>query len=166
VTKGLPALTGSPIFVSSQPCLTSYRGQLLSGRGELGTPVHAASFIRRREIILETQLLAHSNKLRLIVTHEVFHFIWARLGNQRRASYTQVVMAEMAAGARGELGESAHSWKQSDAKIYICESFCDTGAWLYSGVKRSSEFTLSAGWKQKRRAWFVAAGDRSQGFRC
>ncbi len=166
MTNGLPPLTGSPILVSSQPFLKAYRGQLLSGRCELGTPVHAASFIRRREIILETQLLAHPRKLRLIVTHELLHFIWARLGNQRRASFTQLLLAEMEANARGELGESADSWKQCDRKIYICESFCDTGAWLYSGVKHSAEFTLGARWKSKRRAWFEDVFDRSGIFRC
>jgi hypothetical protein len=154
VTGRLPDLFGGPIFVSTRPHLKAYRGSLLSGRHERGMPVHAASFIRHREIILETQLLAHPRKLRMIMAHEIFHFVWARLGNQRRAEFAGLVIAEIEANARGEMGESAGSWKRGDLKNYICESFCDTAAWLYSGVKRSPEFTLAARWREKRRAWF------------
>jgi len=80
--------------------------------------------------------------------------VWVRLGNPRRASFAALIQAELAGGARGELGESAESAKQGELKNYICESFCDTAAWLYSGVKTSPEFTLAARWRQKRKTWF------------
>jgi len=157
--NGLPELVGKSISVCAQPHLKAHRGQLVSGRHERGMPVHAASFIRRREIILETQLLERPQKLRLILAHEIFHFVWARLGNRRRAEYTGIVETEVAARARGEMGESADGWKLDiasggDFKNYVCESFCDTAAWLYSGAKSSQELTLALRWRRQRRCWF------------
>jgi hypothetical protein len=134
--------------------LKAHRGKLLSGCDQPGTPVHAASFIRRREIVLETQLLARPRQLKLILIHEIFHFVWPRLGNKGRAEFTALITAELAAGARGELGESAAAAKTHSLKHYVCESFCDTAAWLYSGVSNSPEFTLAARWQKKRRIWF------------
>jgi len=40
---------------------------------------------------------------------------------------------------------------------YLCESFCDTGAWLYAGVKGHDEYTLAARFRKRRRAWFAEA---------
>jgi hypothetical protein len=134
--------------------LKAHRGQLLSGLRQPGQPVHAASFIRRREIVLESQLLARPRKLKLILIHEIFHFVWVRLGNRRRASFAALIQAELACGARGELGESAMAAKPGALKNYVCESFCDTAAWLYSGLKTSPEFTLAARWQRRRRNWF------------
>jgi hypothetical protein len=120
--------------------------------------VHAATFIRRREIVLETQLTRKPGPLRLITVHEIFHFVWARLGNSARRSYAALLKAEVAAHARGELGESSVLKKsRACTRDYICESFCDTAAWLYAGVRRSGHFTLAARWRERRRAWFEAA---------
>ncbi len=101
-------------------------------------------------------MLARPKKLKLILTHEIFHFVWAHLGNRRRAEYSALIANELVARARGELGESAAEAKHGDLKNYICESFCDTGAWLYSGVKTSPEFTLARRWQNKRKMWFLA----------
>jgi hypothetical protein len=102
----------------------------------------------------------------MILAHEVFHFVWARLGNKRRTGFAALVRAELSANARGEMGESAASWKHSDLKSYICESFCDTAAWLYSGVKHSPEFTLAPRWRRKRRAWFCGTFEGADGRVC
>lgn len=64
----------------------------------------------------------------------------------------------MAHHACGELGESA-SFKKALLtpqrwRDYVCESFCDTAAWLYSGVKQHGEFTLARRWREPRKAWF------------
>jgi len=134
--------------------LKAHCGQLLSGQDQPGKPVHAASFIRRREIILESQLLARPRKLKLILIHEIFHFVWVRLGNRRRADFAALIQTELVCGARGALGESAQEAKPGEPKNYICESFCDTAAWLYSGVKTSPEFTLALRWRKKRQTWF------------
>ncbi len=167
MTSGLPDLFGGEIRVSALPHLKAHRGQLVSGRERPGMPVHAASFIRHRRIVLETQLLIRPQKLRMIVAHEVFHFVWARLGNRLRAEYAALVMAELKAGARGELGESSEGWKLDipaggDLKNYVCESFCDTAAWLYSGARRNPEITLAPRWRNRRRAWFTAAFTRAK----
>ncbi len=127
-------------------------------------PVHAGSFLRERRIALDCTRAEFSR----IFVHEVAHFIWLRLGNPMRLRYEELVRAEIAAGARGELGWSAE-WRKDalgagDAaartrrwREYCCESFCDTAAWRYSGVKRHEEFTLGARWRQKRRAWFTSS---------
>jgi hypothetical protein len=157
--NGLPALTGSPIYVRALPQLTAYRGRLLSAQAKRGTPVHAASFIRRREIVFERELMTKP-ALRLIVVHEVFHFVWARLSNAVRASFTALLAEELSSKARGELGESAAVKKVEATGVlnrdYVCESFCDTAAWLYApGIKRDA--TLGQRWRARRRAWFAAA---------
>lgn len=119
--------------------------------------MHAATFVRRREIVLETQLTRKPGELRLIAVHEIFHLVWARLGNPTRRAWAALLEAEATARARGELGESS-SVKKSRvcSRDYICESFCDTAAWLYAGVRRSRHFTLAARWRKRRRAWFEA----------
>jgi hypothetical protein len=38
---------------------------------------------------------------------------------------------------------------------YCCESFCDSAAWLYSGIERHAEFTLPARSRRRRQAWFA-----------
>jgi hypothetical protein len=144
-------LVGDPVSIKILPHLTAHRGKLLSGSPHRGVPVHAATFIRRREIVLETQLTRKPGDLRLITVHEIFHFAWARLGNSARRAWAALVEAEVAAHARGELGESSSLKNSPD---YVCESFCDTAAWLYSGVRRSPHFTLAERWRSRRRAWF------------
>lgn len=162
---GLPVLTGSPLFVRALPQLTAHRGKLLSANLDCGTPVHAASFIRRREIVLESELLIKA-ELPLILVHEIFHFVWVRLGNGRRAGYAALLQEERRAKARGELGESALVKKETaaDSRDYICESFCDTAAWIYARGGKSLRVTLARRWRTRREAWFEATfGGRRTG---
>jgi hypothetical protein len=156
--SGLPALTGSPLYVRCLPQLIAHRGKLLSGPGQRGTPVHAASFIRRREIVLETELLKTPD-LPLILVHEIFHFVWVHLGNGRRAEYSALIAEEWQSKARGELGESAEVRKQlaPASRDYICESFCDTAAWIYTSALARRHITLARRWRDRRRAWFQSA---------
>jgi hypothetical protein len=88
------------------------------------------------------------------------------LGNPARLSYENLVCAEIAVRARGELGWSAE-WRKDALNApdiagrtrrwreYCCESFCDTAAWLYCGAARHPEFTLGARWRNRRRSWFA-----------
>jgi len=117
--------------------------------------VHAASFIRRREIVLEYELLGKPT-LPLILVHEIFHFVWARLSNATRASFSALLADEFRGNARGELGESALVRKQVDrhSRDYICESFCDTAAWLYAPRGMHGNPTLAMRWRTRRRLWF------------
>lgn len=126
--------------------------------------MHAAALIRRREIILETDLLANPRLLRLILVHEIFHFVWPRLGNSLRNAFAQILATELQAHARGELGESSEVAKgllaPSDRlrnsrawREYVCESFCDTAACLYAGVPRDAGFTLGKRWRRHREDW-------------
>lgn len=159
----LPLIDGPAITVEFRPKLTAYRGRLLSGKLETGTPVHAAAFIRQRRIVLESELLARPGKLKLILTHEIFHFVWARLGNARRSEFSAILRNEAKLGARGELGESsarkkaelrAHDREHNTRRWrdYVCESFCDTAAWHYAN-SHSSEFRLAARWRARRERW-------------
>ncbi len=103
--------------------------------------------------------------LRLILLHEIFHFVWTRLDNAARDEFKALLKRESRSGARGELGESSAVKKacitQTDLAInsrlwrdYVCESFCDTAAWIYSGVGRDQAFTLANRWRERRKVWF------------
>ena len=165
---GLPEFSGSPIFLSIGSQLTAHGGKLLSGSPERGTQIHAASFIRERHIVLDSYLLGRSRLLRLILVHEIFHFVWPRLGNPARTAYAELLVVERNSRARGELGESAVMGKLSFHETvdplrkeqrwreYVCESFCDTAAWMYAGVSRHREFTLATRWRRSRSKWFEA----------
>ncbi len=146
------------------PELRTEKGQLRSG-GDAGQEVHAASFIHKREIVLESGLAAHPSELARVVAHELFHFIWLHAGNPIRRSYERVLETEAVRQAWGELGWSAESRKRS-LKVgdrlrrsrrwreYVCESFCDSAAWLLAGLRAHEEFTLTLRHRRARREWF------------
>jgi len=124
--------------------------------------------LRARRILLDCS----ATEFRRIFVHEVFHFVWPRLGNPARWSYEDLLRGEWSSGARGELGWSAEWRKRSLSRAngvpprnrpwreYCCESFCDTAAWLYSGVKEHEEFTLAACFRQRRQEWITALAGR------
>lgn len=147
----LPILAGRPIRVEV--------------RRSLGAHL-ASSSIPRRLILLDSSLLLRRGDFERILVHELFHFVWLRLSNARRRSWEAVLTREFDRGARGELGWSAE-WRKnklraSDAALrnppwrrYACESFCDSAAWLFAGLRRHDEFTLAAGFRRGRRTWFA-----------
>lgn len=146
----LPALSGKPIRVSI--------------RRSLG-PHLASTFLRRRLIFLDAEVLARRGDFERILVHELFHFVWIRLSNAARRDWERILVREFARSARGELGWSAERRKRKlstlDAKsrgkawrLYACESFCDTAAWRFAGLKSHAEFTLSPAFARARRAWF------------
>jgi hypothetical protein len=164
-----PQVSGPPIDVRFAPSLRAHRGNLRSGKLERGTEVHAGSFLRRRRIVLDSALKRRPRELSRILVHELFHFAWLRLGNPKRTSFEALVRREMRTRVPGELGWSAEHLKialgRSDSaqrtrrwREYVCESFCDTGAWLFSGAGRHGEFTLPAGRRRERRVWFRNLG--------
>jgi hypothetical protein len=124
-------------------------------------PVHAGSFLRRRKMTLDTALLGNQPELRRILIHELFHFVWLRLGNARRREWEERLREEMKQGARGELGWSSamrkellsrRDWRVRSRRWreYICESFCDTAAWQYGGDAAHEEFTLGVAASRRR----------------
>jgi hypothetical protein len=146
----LPPLSGRPIRVEL--------------RRSLG-PHLAATHIPRRRILLDAELLTRPGEFERILVHEIFHFAWVRLSNQTRRSWEGVLAGEFIARASGELGWSAEWRKNKLARAdirgrtpawrrYVCESFCDTSAWLYAGLRRHDEYTLPAVRSQVRRRWF------------
>jgi hypothetical protein len=128
-------------------------------------------------MVLDLELLEHESALRGILIHELFHFVWVRAGNPARRNFAALLEAESRAHARGELGESSEAHKQiwladprSNAlrsrprlatrqtasrawREYVCESFCDTGAWLLC-PDAPWPVSLSDRWRRKRRQWF------------
>lgn len=164
----MPRLEGRSVSIRFWPALTADRRRLYSNRPH-GQPVYAGSFVRKRRIILDSELKQQPRELARILVHELFHFVWVRLGNPSRASYEKLVREEWRKHARGELGWSAELRKKAlrarprDRTLgpgspawrdYLCESFCDTAAWLYSGVHRHPEYTLAARHRRRRAEWF------------
>jgi hypothetical protein len=132
--------------------------------GTHGEEVHAGSFLRKREIVLDTALLESPGELARILLHELFHFVWLRAGNPARRSYEALLGDELRRVARGELGWSAAKCKRALAardvglrtrrwREYACESFCDSAAWLLSGLREHDEYTLAPRFRQARRRW-------------
>jgi hypothetical protein len=161
-------MEGRSVSLRFLPALTADRRRIYSNRPQ-GEPVHAGSFIRKRRIVLDLELGRQPKELARILVHELFHFAWVRLGNPARQSYEALVRQEWKRHARGEMGWSAEMRKRAllershrppssrSWREYLCESFCDTGAWLYSGVHRHPEYTLTARHRDRRAEWFRSA---------
>jgi hypothetical protein len=110
-------------------------------------------------------VLGQRGEFERILVHELFHFVWVRLSNQTRWNWEEVLSKEFARRASGELGWSAE-WRKDKLTLndvrsrtpkwrrYTCESFCDTGAWMYSALSAHEEFTLAARDRRGRKAWF------------
>lgn len=162
--KHCPELYGLPISVAFLPALSAHRGKLLSGQSR-GAAIHATSFLRKRQIVLDTKITLRKREFSRIFVHELFHFAWLRLGNSRRKSYEAVLDNELRERVSGELGWSAElrklelrprdrrqqtrRWRE-----YVCESFCDSAAWLFTGAGSHDEFTLPRRSRLRRRRWF------------
>jgi hypothetical protein len=166
-------LSGSALDVVWAREPRNVRGKLRLG-GSRGAEVHAASFIRERRVVLDEALRGDAVELRRILVHELFHFAWVRLPNAERDAWKRHLRHEVDARARGELGWSAESRKSALARggsvtsprawsEYCCESFCDTAAWMYAAAGEHAEFTLAAGRRAARRAWFYALVRRQGG---
>ena len=163
-----PEISGLPIEIAWLAAPRRHQGKLVSG-GTRGQEVHAGAFIRQRRIVLDSELKRRPRLLRRILAHELFHFVWVRLGNRRRRSFEQLLAEEIGRRARGELGWSGE-WRKVELKNtdlrrrtrrwreYVCESFCDTAAWLFSSVRSPDEYTLKDRDRDRRRRWFIAAG--------
>ncbi len=155
ILRQLPSLTGKPIRLGVARGLRDRHGA-----------VHAGAFLRERRILFNCTRAEFPR----IFVHELFHFVWIRAGNPLRLSFERLISAEIEDRARGELGWAAESRKRKltpeDRKRrtrkwreYCCESFCDTAAWLYSGIAKHEEFTLRPSWSARRREWFQVAQD-------
>jgi hypothetical protein len=149
--RRLPPLNGAPIRIGRAAGLCDRYGAS-----------HAATFLRRRRILFDCVRAEFPR----IFVHEVFHFVWLRAGNAARNSFGQILAAEIENGARGELGWSSE-WRKRELtaadrrnrsrlwREYCCESFCDTAAWLFSGIARHNEFTLGTSCRKSRQEWFA-----------
>jgi len=155
----IPPAEGSPIRIEFRRTIVDHAG----------APAHAATYIRERRVFLETGLKSKPYEFARIFAHELFHFVWPRLGNAKRRSYEDLVAGEMRQRRGGELGWSSE-WRKQKLTVrdrarrtrrwrdYCCESFCDTAAWLYAGVGRHAEFTLSKKARRARQDWFRRSG--------
>lgn len=144
----------SVLSPSSKPITVRWNADLFDG-GKLAL---AGADLRRREIHLHPSLKRNASERSRILTHELFHFAWVRLGNPKRAAWKLLLRNELDSGARGELGYSSE-WRKAELPArfpaYACESFCDTAAWLFSTCREHSEYTLAARWRERRRRWFA-----------
>ena len=141
----------------------------LPQRYSSGQFTHAVSFLPQRYIVLSAGLFRRRVELGRILYHELCHFVWPRLGNPKRRRFRTVLRRELRERVRGELGYSAelrkrdliakagspatpHARRRAKAE-YVCESFCDTGAFVLLGDQRRgrhSEYTLSRSARRKR----------------
>src|SRR5262249_13122649 len=143
-------LDGKPIRVTVRPSLGPY---------------HASSSIRKRFILLDSGVLVRRGEFERILVHELFHFVWVRLGNSMRHEWEAVLREEIVHRIRGELGWSSE-WRKNNLAVrnarvrdarwrrYACESFCDTAAWMFARIGKHDEFTLTASARKARRSWF------------
>jgi len=157
----LPPLDGKPIRVAMRRSLGSY---------------HASTSIPKRVILLDRGVLALRGEFERILIHELFHFVWVRLSNAARRNWELVLCDEFARGIRGELGWSSE-WRKGTLKRdnafardarwrrYACESFCDTAAWMFTGLRSHDEFTLPMPARVARRVWFRALSSSTGGLR-
>jgi hypothetical protein len=135
-------------------------------RDTAGNPAHAATFIRKRLIVLDQELRRKASEHARILAHEIFHFAWVRLGNSARLEWEAALRGEFARGVRGEAGWSAE-WRKFQLRRrdvrqrtrawreYCCESFCDTAAaWLTGSL---TEMTLPRRVLRARFAWLAAS---------
>lgn len=115
-------------------------------------------------MILDSALLDDPAEMARILGHELFHFVWIRLGNPVRRSWENVLEAEFEARARGELGWSAEVRKRNLRagdlsrrtrrwREYVCESFCDSAACFLAAADHP-EFTLALRYRRYRANWF------------
>lgn len=134
-------------------------------RRSLGSHLAGAS-IPRRLILLDPAVFARRGEFERILIHELFHFAWVRLSNRQRVAWEQVLARELRGRVQGELGWSAEWRKQvlthNDPHLrtpkwrrYACESFCDSAAWMFAGLRAHDEFTLAAAARRLRRRWFA-----------
>jgi hypothetical protein len=147
----LPIFSGRPIRVDVRPSLGAHI---------------AASSIPGRRIYLDASVFARRREFERIFIHELFHFCWVRLSNAQRRAWERVLEGEYAARAKGELGWSSE-WRKAALhrgdvllrtprwRRYACESFCDTAAWMYCGLRAHDEFTLASRARAARRNWFA-----------
>src|ERR1700682_4167200 len=157
-----PKVRGLPIQVTFLPELKVRRGKLLSGKAERGREVHAGCFLRQRRIVLDAALKTRPRELARILTHELFHFAWLRLRDPQRPRDGDLLQDEIRKRVRGELGWSAERMKATLRRAdrarrtrawreYVCESFCDSAAWLLAGSAGNQEYTLPTAARRARR---------------
>jgi hypothetical protein len=118
--------------------------------------------------VLDLDLKDDPRERERILLHELFHFVWVRLGNPCRRDWEVLLRAEWESRARGEAGWSSE-WRKRELSAgdvakrsrrwreYCCESFCDTGALSTGG--NDGEVTLSRKRLGARVAWFKSKFD-------
>jgi len=159
--------TGQAILIEFRPRLRAHRGKLGEhGSDERGAEVHAASFLHRRLIILDSALLRNKRECERILAHEIFHFVWWK-APAIRTEYGSLIGREFITATPGEMGWSA-DWRKQALRAgdvannsrafreYLCESFCDSCACLLLGISRHEEITLPASARKIRRHFFEA----------
>lgn len=153
------------MLFEGRPVEIRYESRL---RDTAGNEAHAATFIPKRRILLDAALRRRPVERERILLHELFHFVWVRLGNPRRREWEELLRAEFAGRARGEAGWSAE-WRKRELtardiagrtrrwREYCCESFCDTAACINGKASRGGpdpECTLARVHLRRRAAWF------------
>lgn len=113
-------------------------------------------------MVLDDALAGSGSELARVVAHELFHFVWLRMNNRQRHVWGALLATER---TRGELGWSSE-WRRKelgldDARLntrrwreYVSESFCDTGAWVATGMPGDQDVTPGRRWLARRKRFF------------
>jgi hypothetical protein len=128
--------------------------------------------MRERRIVFDAELAADPQEFARIFVHEVFHFVWLRLGNPRRWSYEALLREEMraarAASWAGPRSGASIALAARDAWRAAPGAGANTSARASAtqrpGSFRASahpEYTLARRFRERRRQWFVKQSDVS-----
>src|ERR1019366_1255022 len=94
---------GRMILFEGKPVEIQYEAGL---RDMAGNVAQAATFIPRRRILLDVALRGKAGERDRVLLHELFHFVWVRLGNPRRRGWEELLRGALAERARGEGGKA------------------------------------------------------------
>lgn len=154
----LPQLQGAPIRIG-------FDSKASAHLKPFGGSVYAGALLRQRAIVLDRCLRGSLPEFDRIFIHEIFHFVWVRLSNKDRWNYEALVAREIRGRVPGEQGWSSQ-WRKEELRgtdrtarprrwrEYLCESFCDSAARLYSGIESHPEYSLPPRYSDLRREWF------------
>ncbi len=79
--------------------------------------------------------MGHAPDFVNIVAHEVYHFVWRRLSNADRASFSELLAGEATPLHTGLSSRTRYeAWRTKSTQLrwkdYVCEAFCDSAAAL------------------------------------
>ena len=150
------SLTGAPVRVDLVRGLRDRRGPVHAGSFPPRTPHRARLHARR----VSADLRPRGGALHLAAPGQPGALALRRRGARRnRRAAPAGNWGGARSGGRTRCARTTSAARTRRWREYCCESFCDTAAWLYSGLERHEEFTLARTLAQRGAAWFAESLD-------